>query len=718
MAFRYGGDSTDHGKAITRDIAGNIIIAGSFSRTADFDSAAGIHSLTANGGTDIFVAKYNPGGLYLWAISIGGAGADAASAVKTDEAGNIYVCGYFSGQADFNPGAEIAVRNSNGMTDAFIAKYDPNGNFVWANTFGSDTLDEAKDIVIDPASNVYCTGYFQHTIDIDPGIGIASLASEGLKDCFLVKYNSDGIYQWSVPSGAAGNDEGETIALDSDVNCYLGGFITPIEQKKLNQVAGMLGPGANTHVILSKYSTSGVLTWSKILVGSGFNYTAPGCLSISEVGDIDLAGCFGDSLDLNPLFSQTAIIRSNGLSDVFVAKYTLDGVYQKGFSFGGSYADIATAISTNAYGDFVITGSFKGGVDFDPSVNTYSVTSKGTSGASDIFIAKYSSQSDLFWVNTIGATTSTSTDLSVASSVVFDGLDNCYITGSFYRTTDFDPTTNILNLVSAGSSDIFVTEYDASGHLSLGEYPDIEISLANLEFGVVAVDSAKPLDIGIASQGTIDLAVTSVTSTNPRFTASPSSFILAPGNTRDITINFTPTDTLPQTGWIIIQHNASLGRDSIAVVGSGTLAIRHVDYQMAAGWNMISLPIQIPDASKNYLFSSSVSDAYFFTGSSYQTQDTIEKSLGYWLKFDSSRQFSRFGVPIMDDTLYVTTGWNLIGSVYAAVAVDDIIQDPAENVQSSYFEYDAGYKTATSIIPGKAYWVKAKESGRLILHAP
>jgi hypothetical protein len=66
----------------------------------------------------------------------------------------------------------------------------------------------------------------------------------------------------------------------------------------------------------------------------------------------------------------------------------------------------------------------------------------------------------------------------------------------------------------------------------------------------------------------------------------------------------------------------------------------------------------------------------------------------------------------------VTSGWNLVGSVYAAVNVNDIIQDPVDNVQSSYFEYDAGYKTTTSIIPGKAYWVKAKESGKLILHTP
>jgi hypothetical protein len=718
MAFRYGGDSSDYGKAIARDEVGNIIVAGSFSKTVDFDPGIDIHSYTAQGNIDVFIAKYNAGGAYLWVISIGGTGIDAVNAVKTDGGGNIYICGSFYGQVDFDPGVEIVTRISNGLSDAYVAKYDPNGNFLWVNTVGSDSLDETMDLVVDPSSNVYCIGYFQHTVNFDTSVSTATLVSNGVTDAFLVKYNSMGVYQWSAQYGGVGEDKGQAIALDNDQNCYVAGYISIFELSNGSNLMAANSPVNNTSIFLSKYSSSGNLNWTKFLRGGGFNFTSPGCLQISPDEQLNLAGCFSDTLDVNPSFTQSSIIKTNGWTDIFVSRYTLDGLYSNSFNFGGPSNDRVTGIAVNIYNEVVMTGLFRGSVDFNPKSGVYTLKSNGTGDASDIFTARYSSQGDLFWVNGIGASTSTSTDVSTGSAVIFDGADNCYVAGSFCQTADFDPAAGIHTLSSAGASDVFMTEYDTYGNLSLGEYPTISISKLGVDFYIVAVDSTKPDTLMIANNGTLDLIVRSVTLTNPTFTVSPTSLIVGPSDSARLIIAFTPNVTLPQTGWIILQHNASTGQDSVAVQGSGTLAIRHVDYQLAAGWNMISVPIEIANASKNYLFSSSISAAYFFNGSAYQSLDTLQKSVGYWLKFDSSRLLSRFGLPITSDTISVTEGWNLIGSIFSAVNVDAIIQDPPENAQSSFFEYDGGYKPTTIIKPGKAYWVKAKQTGIFILNTP
>ena len=718
MVFSYGGNAGDAGKSIVHDYAGNIIVAGTFSNTVDFDPGPNVHSRTSAGSADVFIAKYNAGGNYLWVLSFGSSATDGLNVVKTDTAGNIYICGFFSGQTDFDPGIETTLRDCNGMRDAFIAKYDQNGNFIWVNTFGADSLDEAKDLAIDLNDNIYCIGYFQRTIDVDPSANSALLTSDGAKDVFIVKYNSEGAYQWSDRYGTIGDDEGQAIALDENAVCYASGYIAQLDQKQLRQLSAPAGSANNTELFILKYTATGSLSWSKLLGGAGYNFTSPGGICVDALGNLCLMGCFSDSIDLDPSWSKFAVQRSNGNTDIFVAKYTLNGVYQKGFSFGGSSQDIGTGIAVNNFGDMTVTGSFKGRVDFDPGTGEYAVTSNGSGGASDIFIVKYSSQGDFFWVNTIGASTSTSTDLSVASSVVFDNLDNCYVTGAFFQTADFDPTTNTLSLTSAGSSDIFMTEYDTYGHVSLGEYPDIEFSPHSIDFGVVAVDSIKPSYVNIISKGSVDLAVSSIVSSNSNFTVFPTTMIIKPGFAQDITINFIPTDTMLQTGWIILQHNAAKSIDSIAVRGIGTLAIGHTDYQLAAGWNMISLPLRVGNSNKNYLFSPAISDAYLFNGSAYQSRDTLTHGVGYWLKFDSTRQLSRFGSPVMSDTIVVTEGWNLIGSIFSPIDINTIVQDPSDNIQSSFFGYDGSYKVATIIQPGKAYWVKLKQAGKLILQAP
>jgi hypothetical protein len=139
-------------------------------------------------------------------------------------------------------------------------------------------------------------------------------------------------------------------------------------------------------------------------------------------------------------------------------------------------------------------------------------------------------------------------------------------------------------------------------------------------------------------------------------------------------------------------------------------------YSINAGWNLISVPKTVADYHKSVLFPSAVSPAYQFNGG-YQALDSLGNGTGYWLKFGTGQYISYIGAPRLVDTIDVVDRWNLIGSIGEPVDVSSITQIPPGIVSSQYFGFSGGYQVATTIQPGKAYWVKTNGGGRLVLSA-
>lgn len=124
-----GAAGQEYSKDIDIDNQGNIISAGYFYNTVDFDPSVGTNNRTSVGFADNYIAKYTSTGTLIWATSFGSTGIDIPHSVVTDNNNNIILTGYFSNTCDFDPSASVAVRTSNGGRDAYIAKYDANGNF-------------------------------------------------------------------------------------------------------------------------------------------------------------------------------------------------------------------------------------------------------------------------------------------------------------------------------------------------------------------------------------------------------------------------------------------------------------------------------------------------------------------------------------------------------------------------------------------------------------
>ncbi|WP_417590480.1 SBBP repeat-containing protein [Owenweeksia hongkongensis] len=189
-AKSFGGTLLDVGESIAVDAARNVYSIGYFRGTVDFDPGGGTTKFTSAGYEDIFVQKLDAAGNFLWAKSFGGSSVDVGYKITVDASGNAYTTGSFKGTVDFDPGAGAANLSSAGDDDMFVQKLDASGNFLWAKSVGgSSTREVGRCITVDASGNIYTTGYFEGTVDFDPGAGTANLTSEGHHDVFFQKMN-------------------------------------------------------------------------------------------------------------------------------------------------------------------------------------------------------------------------------------------------------------------------------------------------------------------------------------------------------------------------------------------------------------------------------------------------------------------------------------------------------------------------------------------------
>ncbi len=137
-----------------------------------------------------------------------------------------------------------------------------------------------------------------------------------------------------------------------------------------------------------------------------------------------------------------------------------------------------------------------------------------------------------------------------------------------------------------------------------------------------------------------------------------------------------------------------------------------------AGWNMISLPALPPDNRAAALFPAAITEAFRYEGSAYAISESLFAGKGYWMRFPAEASAPIQGPPVERDTIDVSEGWNLIGTISSPLPADSIGSIPGEMTTSQFFGYGAAYYICDTLLPGRGYWVKAGQAGKLILSVP
>lgn len=270
------------------------------------------------------------------------------------------------------------------------------------------------------------------------------------------------------------------------------------------------------------------------------------------------------------------------------------------------------------------------------------------------------------------------------------------------RIPDIVPTIGtLLNFTSPYSTGLAMTEILK---------PIISMNQKVINFGIVPLSSTKTDSIIIYNSGGNILNIT--TSTPLNFSINPTATSIAPHTNRKFFITFTPTNSDSVSSYVIFNHNDEHLKDSIKVSGRGIIS--PISVSVSKGWNLLSLPIAGFNSRIDSLFTNTTSFAFSYNGN-YIPTDSLRKGIGYWLKFDTTLNFAFTGIEILNDTVDVIAGWNLISSVSLPVPISAVQTIPPGIISSNYYGYNNGYFSVNTILPGKGYWIKVNSNGKLIL---
>jgi hypothetical protein len=391
------GSSQSGGVGIGVDSAGNSYVTGYFFGTATFGPGeANETALVVAGGHDIFIAKYDTNGALVWAKRAGGTVADEPHSIALDSAGNSYVTGHFGGfggTATFGPGeANETTLVVAGGHDIFVAKYDINGALVWAKRAGGSNSETGHGVAVDSTGNSYVTGFFQSTATFGPGEGNqTTLAVAGSHDIFVAKYDPSGALAWARRAGGGSLDQGWRIAVDSTGNSYATGFFqgtATFGPGEANQTI-LFSPGGE-EIFVAKYDPTGALVWAKRAGGTSGDQALG--IAVDGTGKSYVAGLFQDTATFGAGEANQTTLVSAGGTDIFLAKYDIDGTLVWARRAGGSDADGGTN-AIDGTGNSYVTGNFAGTATFGPGEpNETMLTSDGGQAIPAMFVAKYSGE--------------------------------------------------------------------------------------------------------------------------------------------------------------------------------------------------------------------------------------------------------------------------------------------------------------------------------------
>ncbi|MCU0735582.1 MAG: hypothetical protein MUF20_08660, partial [Methylotetracoccus sp.] len=294
--------------------------------------------------------------------------------MATDPAGNVYIAGEFRGTVDFDPGPGVTSLTSTGANaDAFVGKYSPSGGLLWVHRLGSTGSEWGTDVAIDPSGNVWVTGSYSATVDFDPGPGVANQTAVGSAGGFVLKLDSDGIFQWVGSIDGLSGERLEGLATDGAGNLFVVGQFNGTTDfdpgsGTVNLTSQLNGTTSTFDAFLTKLDNNGGFLWAKSWGGNAtsFNGDLATDVAVDSAGNAHVLGTFLGAADLDPgpgIVSVTA--PSASTNNLYVSKFAPDGTLTWGRAFTGSN-NFPGDIAVDAGGNVYTTGGLQSTTDFDP----------------------------------------------------------------------------------------------------------------------------------------------------------------------------------------------------------------------------------------------------------------------------------------------------------------------------------------------------------------
>lgn len=400
-----GGGVPVTANSITVDSNGNVYTTGFFPYTVDFDpSLTTEFFLTAenqfgNASTDVFISKLDSNGNFVWAKRIGAQFFETGVAITNDSNDNIYISGKFAGTVDFDPNGGIAELTGVSSSSGFILKLNSSGNFIWAKSVAGAGVEVVTAITVDSLGNVFATGNFGSSTDLDPGAAVFKITGNG---AFILKLDSNGNFIFA--KGFVGVVNCTALKVDSSGNIFTTGSFADVTDFDPSTATFNLTPiYGNADVFITKLNNLGNFVWAKKIHSSTSDYSKT--LALDNLGNVYIAAYIatGDfKIDNNASINIYAT--TNGSENMVILKFDTTGVLLAKNALGGT-AVMAMAVD-NSY-NVHTCGNYVYSTDFNPDTPILNLSSNGYT---DTFISKMKLRNETLGVDN---------NISLEKTVVF-----------------------------------------------------------------------------------------------------------------------------------------------------------------------------------------------------------------------------------------------------------------------------------------------------------
>ena len=403
----------------------------------------------------------------VYATRLGGGSGDAAYAIATDAAGNVYVAGETS-STDF-PIVKPSQRAYGGATDVFVAKLSADGaRLIYSTYLGGRGADVGYGIAVDAAGNACITGDtrssdFPLAKPWQPKLG-------GAVDVFVMKLSADGSkLLYSTYFGGSGGERGQGIACDTAGNAYVAGYTNSTDMPTVNALQPAFA-GGNADAFVLKLNPDGKPIYASYLGGGNDRPDYATAIAADTTGNAYVTG-FTNSPDFPTVKPLQKFV---GPTDVFVTKINPTGtalVYST--HLGGGADDEAMAIAVDAPGNAYVTGQTES-PDFPTTAGAFriqcvAIDAKLPIGkiclGGDVFVSKLSPDGAAL----VYSTYLNGSGFEVGRAIAVDAKGSVHVTG-LTTSKDFPTSNAVQPAFGGGTYDAFVVKLDASGVVTYSTY--------------------------------------------------------------------------------------------------------------------------------------------------------------------------------------------------------------------------------------------------------
>lgn len=393
----------------------------------------------------------------IWGTYLGGSDIDNTYGVTIDSNGNIYAAGETS-SVDYIATQGAYQGEINGFIDAFIRKFDCNGQLIWSTYFGGEEHDSAYGIACDSNNNVVITGYTMSENGIaTPGVW-QEINNGGFGDAYVAKFTSDGDFLWGTYFGGSDYDCSNGVACDFSNNIIITGHTASTDSIATPNAFLTTYQGYGD-AFIAKFNLNGQLNWSTYF---GYeDYDSGLSIASDSFNNIFITGQTNSYMNIA---TETSFQEEfGGFSDGFLTKFNPSGSRIWATYYGGEIDDACNSVKVDDLNYILIAGT----TNSEIGIASSEAFQDELAGVEDGFVAKFSNEGERLWGTYYGGN-----DYDGIYSVCNDSLNDVFISGFTLSQNNIStPLVHQENLAGFGlNTDGFIAKLTSNGNRAWGTY--------------------------------------------------------------------------------------------------------------------------------------------------------------------------------------------------------------------------------------------------------